>query len=1344
MKQHNQGFASGINQDISTNKYPSNNIYWAQNFRLVSKDGLATGALTNIAGNSKVLSLAGPTEKVQELCLIRDTLVIFVASDSGGRIYIWEHTDTDFETESPKLIYSHPDLMFDSNNPVRAVGRYENENVQKIYFTDGNTFFKHLNIVHPTLGLGADLTSLYALESLDLVSNITFSPISLEIVSGGNLKAGKIQYAYQLYSKRGSESIFSPASDLIHITNSDETKTSKYYLGDEVGTVVNKSINITIPSIDTLFTRLRVVALEYTVLYQQPSIRIVGEYDVENLTSITVTDTGNSIGELTSEEFGFLQNDFYPKSLDIKNDYLFAANIKNEYFEITDEEFDARAFRANSTDVIKVFNRNSEVPIPYPFVAETMPAQTDEQFNSFNDIANDWANNNKSVNSTLRDAQYKFKPGSGGTILGGAGVNISYEFTIDQVILDDTPKSNSYGTSGGTYPKCTVGTLVLNNSNSSPYANVGYQRDEIYRFGIVFFDKKGRQSFVKWVGDIRFPANYDQDANNSNYNYVEYDSVNNRTLANILGIKFTVNIPSEVQAKISGYQIVRAERTNSDKTIVAQGLVGYPTYCTNVNSTFLYSQATPCLMDNMVAKTSRVQRNIPAYKTIGYPDQSLSDHITIKYDSRWIEFDSPDIAINKPILPTTNAFVELFGVQNEVETSAISGVRGYEGLSGPYQSENDDLDKRDILTCDKTRNVEANSTVVKSRAFVNNSRILQPKTRGNDSSEPEFDATKSVLEDGQKHNNQCYYYSKDNGSANDKAGLRGTYALLTTTNELPLDSSWLLEGSDDIRFGVANYRVSRGRAIYGGSTSEARSTTKYYPASKFLLPTQATNEIFGGDTYISYFTYLRSIYDHERGGGSRIETYVFYPVESTINLHLRLDDMQNYINWGLFRDSNVTDYRLMESVNMGVSIYGSNYPSDVGNLYRYNSAYSCINKSKEFYSQPFDFTQTLDNDTRIVASEKKINGEYIDSWTKFKFNNYIDVDSKHNAITKILAFKDNLYFIQPTAVGIASVNQRSLIQDNQPGQLALGTGGILTRYDYITDKSGSEFYDGIIATDDFIFYVDGRRKRANKLVPGKEEAISVIKGIDSTLDKLPFETVSVGFDRGYNEVLFSIDGVTLSFSEMSGGFTSSYTFSPGKMISIGGSFYTTAPFDDESPWLYADTEFDTVGYSADSEVDPTWDYIIIGPTGVGEGLYKHNVGNPGEFYGSGTAEDSYVTLIINPEGNQICAFDLLDLRTESTNNGVDQPDDIFYRMEASNNYQEITRELSFTSGTQNVGTVKRIGRVWRTPIMPIVASGVTTNRMMDTYLKVTLRYDNSFGNKFRLHDVGCVYRPANH
>jgi hypothetical protein len=470
-----------------------------------------------------------------------------------------------------------------------------------------------------------------------------------------------------------------------------------------------------------------------------------------------------------------------------------------------------------------------------------------------------------------------------------------------------------------------------------------------------------------------------------------------------------------------------------------------------------------------------------------------------------------------------------------------------------------------------------------------------------------------------------------------------------------------------------------------------------------------------------------------------------FPVESVINLELRLDPIQEYIQWGFIAGDQGPDYKLMESVQLGVAKWGTLYPTELGDLYRYNSAYSSIDKSKEFYPRPFDFEQNLTDDVRITASDKKINGEYTDSWTKFRFNNYIDVDSKHHSITRIYTFKNNLFYFQPTGVGVVSVNQRSLIQDNQPGQLTLGTGGILTRFDYVTEQSGSTFHDGITSSDTTIYYIDGRRKRFNKLLNSKELAISTIEGIESTLDNKTFSSGIVGFDKGFNEVIFSIDNsLTISYNEAVQSFISEYTFNPKIMLSIGNNFFSVGNgLEGEVPALV--NSIDLLGYSGDDDADPSWDYILIGDTGSSEVFYKHNVGNKGEFYGGdGGPSDSYITLIINPNGNIVNIFDNLDMRTESkTVDGTDVVEDTFYRLEANNDYQELTRELGFVNNiNESTGNIKRISRVWRTPILPAQTAGADFYRMRDTYIKVTLRYDNDSNNTFRVHDITTLYRPT--
>ena len=52
-------------------------------------------------------------------------------------------------------------------------------------------------------------------------------------------------------------------------------------------------------------------------------------------------------------------------------------------------------------------------------------------------------------------------------------------------------------------------------------------------------------------------------------------------------------------------------------------------------------------------------------------------------------------------------------------------------------------------------------------------------------------------------------------------------------------------------------------------------------------------------------------------------------------------------------------------------------------------------------------------------------------------------------------YDNKLYYWQEDSFGIASVNERSLVQDNNIGQLVLGTGDILARYDYISTNFGN-------------------------------------------------------------------------------------------------------------------------------------------------------------------------------------------------------------------------------------------------------------------------------------------------
>jgi len=67
----------------------------------------------------------------------------------------------------------------------------------------------------------------------------------------------------------------------------------------------------------------------------------------------------------------------------------------------------------------------------------------------------------------------------------------------------------------------------------------------------------------------------------------------------------------------------------------------------------------------------------------------------------------------------------------------------------------------------------------------------------------------------------------------------------------------------------------------------------------------------------------------------------------------------------------------------------------------------------------------------------------------FKAANFLDADDRYGEITNLRSFNNLLLFWQQHAVGQFSVNERTQISDDSGKPLVLGTGGVLSRYDYI-------------------------------------------------------------------------------------------------------------------------------------------------------------------------------------------------------------------------------------------------------------------------------------------------------
>lgn len=1315
-------FVDGYDRDTSINKYDNSHVFNAENVRIISDDPLSNGAITSIRGTSIKSVVSGyPDIKIVGSCQIRDFVVLFTYNGSGGAIYKFvDYGSSTEEAGELTLIYANAALNFQDGKFIYAEGRYESDLVQKVYFTDGETFFRHLNIVPPDL-VTYPLTN--SVSFMDIVSNINFGSISAELISGGALKSGKVQYSYQLFSVTGSESVYSPASPLYSIADSiDSAKSSYHVKGIKQGEIVDKSakVTLTLPA-DTTFNRLRLVALDYESENQTPGIRIVGEYDITNQTVLSVIDTGASIGALTLEEFRFITNNFYPKTLASKDNVLFAGNINELYFDISDADFDARAYRYKLDGAVykaKLIDSPGTVSQAITEWVSTDPTPTIDPthdcYNPFNDLSND---------GNLTNA-YNLRPDGQ---LGGAGANISYKFSTTQLPIDDGYLKTGlmYGTVV-TYDKLTSELDSSEDLVDNFAKYIGYQRDETYRFGIVLYDLKGRPSFVKWIGDIRFPNNYELPF---------ITKTGSTTYANHLGIEFTVNIPIGIASQVSGYQIVRCERSNSDKTIKDSGVTG----C--IASPFNYYH------DNEIDGKSHPLMTMPSIydcyngKVMSkrFPTgASYSKHYSFlddKYiDKKLWEFVSPDICFNKKTNISQGDFIEGVGYLNGYTESSVIDVHDTNlwvgekvtGFTGFSKNATESIIKKDI----------------------DNSKMFS-QTR----------PTESVfsLNNAVSYMNICGNLVYGNGEADSLFSERGSFTLLQYNTDFDLGSFNQTLNNSERRWLMSYIRNNRNLGIYNGVTYETRLTNNYYPASEFIPKDTTTKLVYGGDTYINMFVYLRSIYTDliaERRSG---QVLMMFPIESYINTQFRSDQLQEYTTWYLGTASGEPRYCISEKSSFGIERFNINYPSEIGDLYRYNSAYSVIDKSKVFLTRPQDLNTNKKFDTRIYASGIKISGEYSDSWLKFKFNEYKDVDSQFGALTKLLNVNNKLMFFQPDGVGVLSVNDRALVQSPTSYSMILGTGGLLERFDYLTFDSGASYQEDIVKSNKTFYYVDRDRKKINKY-EGTDTPISMIKGVNSLLKLADFDKVRCGFDPNYLDVFFSIDNLTIIFNELTNNFTSVQSLNPDSFFSIGKNLYSIKDTVNTNP-LSSDgiinVDYDNLG-----------NYILVRDATGGNTIYKHNSGANGLLYDAAT-NYSIVDVIIHPEDNNICQFTALDLRMDITDqSGVEQYTDVKYNgyvvpkfstiktIKFSNSYMSKEFNVLYYDPTHILASneifIKKIANAWRIQI-PIMTSVVPTNaavgvtgsqaRFVDTYLEAKLTFDNSGSNKWKLHDIITYYNP---
>lgn len=1128
---------------------------------------------------------------------------------------ILKYTINDNGTVSGSEIILIGDFGFSSSTSIRIEKSEENEHYHRIYWTDGVAPLRTLNLKE-----AQSYYSSITVDDLDVFKASNLLALNVDsIEGGGSVPCGSHSYCYRLSTGDGKESMVSAITNPIPIYRSSKSNNVHEIHGGGAGVDSGKSVSMSISGLDNSYTTIEIIDISYTSKAGGISANIISEGILVG-GSFRFTHSGSevkipiTVGELLKSSVSWVTC----KDIAIKDNRLFATNLSNDFADI-DYDFRLRYYKLSGsafTESASHINENIHHEDFY----------TGSYFNSIEHATN--------TTTPVFGAQSKDYNTS------DTGVRVTFKlkrFDLTSMrYYENTEESSSsisqrYSNPPYYGPKNKSGDDSFYDNYQNPLFSskyTGYQRGEVYRFGLLFYDVRGIPMFVKPIGDIRFP-----DATTP-YTYLdESDNVIAPTsglptmfqtsdyLGNgyVLYPSFDIKLSSGIRRGISGYSIVRLDRTDSDKRIVASGLF---------NQTMLYSDVD----ENKGMKDYIGNEYLNIYS-------SVDTHASMS--RRLFTFDTPESSFSFlsykqksgdkiNISSVLSSFVvyedNLPGYPSNQATETVTKVHGGQTHAGakfnPMVEGNDDdntLEFSIYTQCyqsigalpsgvDKTKSIYYGTTVA-PKEVVSSSSINLGSNNSNFLSKD--------YRNGCRFTTGSLTYSLGNGTTADLRRFVYSHPFGTTSTSFDSESNqgngtaYTLYGNNTILLSLGedlpvsdftgtssvkvNYmtdvtntpnsgtfsiaRKLYGNIVrdvsdvqYGGSTNYAYETAKYISTGHYKANPSSveSNDIYGGDTFINSYS-LRKQYASYKSEShfSLPSTAIIFPVESSVNL-----DMRDGIYFGSTTDIN----------------------SKIEDSYLYNQTYSCRNTNKTYVPKPFEFKNVSQFPNLVAASNVKIPGESGDSYTSFGANEIHELDLSKGPIYNIFNLRGDLFVLQASGVSKLSINPRVIVDNSDAAATSIttGTGLVIERSDYIDTMYGSQHYNNVGVTSNSAYWFDAASSSFCRLAYGKglivqdlglttqnANVFDSLKDLAIGDEPLNHNTggVNVYYDKRHDEIGISISNtaknVHMVYSELTDVMVShKFTVVVGS-VNLSGELYTlgyndfdgTGSLDSSKIWL---------------------------------------------------------------------------------------------------------------------------------------------------------------------------------
>lgn len=295
MQKQIQFKVKGMQRDLSVSAFNPEYAYENKNIRIMPTDESTLLSIVNEKGN-RLANISGIGDSLKGTpigqALIDDELIIFTAGDSSARTVdnitptietiddiISEELTLDIDSDIEDRIYKlwfngttltgtrlyRGQLDFDYRYPIETISFYENQEIKKIYWTDGLNQPRVINVA-----AASDVISRWNDNSFNFTRKLKLQEtitIDRNIVANGTFSPGVIQYAFTYFDKYGQESNIFYISPLYYISYNNRGASPE----DKVG----NSFSIVIDNIDKSFDYVRIYSIHRTSIDATPTVKRV-------------------------------------------------------------------------------------------------------------------------------------------------------------------------------------------------------------------------------------------------------------------------------------------------------------------------------------------------------------------------------------------------------------------------------------------------------------------------------------------------------------------------------------------------------------------------------------------------------------------------------------------------------------------------------------------------------------------------------------------------------------------------------------------------------------------------------------------------------------------------------------------------------------------------------------------------------------------------------------------------------------------------------------------------------------------------------------------------------------